>query len=73
MFGARRDGTTLHFDGATVKFVEPIDADGTGIVGVDIAVTEPAAVLAKARAANLPLKGDSIWISGTAITPVKAA
>jgi len=73
LFEARRDSATLHFDGATVKFVEPIDADGTGIVGVDIAVTDPASVLAKSRAAGLTLKGDSIWISGTAITPVKAA
>ena len=56
-----------------MKFVEPIDADGTGIVGVDIAVADPAAVLAKARAAGLMLKGNSIWISGTAITPVKVA
>ena len=67
IFGGR---TTLHFDGAVVKFVEPIDADGTGVIGVDIAVADPAAVMAKARAAKLPLKGDSIWICGTAITPV---
>jgi len=73
LFDARRDGATLHFDGAVVKFVEPIDADGTGIVGVDLAVTDPAAVLAKARTAGLLLKGDSIWISGTAVTPVMTA
>ena len=67
-----RDGAMLQLDGAEVKFVTPIDADGTGIVGVDIAVADPSAVLAAARAAGLPLKGESIWICGTALTPVKA-
>jgi hypothetical protein len=69
---ARRDGTTLRFDGAKVRFVAPIDTDGTGIVGVDIAVTDPGAVLAKARAVDLPIKGEAIWICGTALTPIKA-
>jgi hypothetical protein len=69
---AKRDGTTLQFDGAKVRFVSPVDADGTGIVGVDIAVSDPAAVLAKARAAGLPIKGAGIWICGTTLTPVKA-
>jgi hypothetical protein len=68
----RRDGNALQFDGAKVKFVEPVDADGTGIVGVDIAVSNPPAVLAKAHAADIPIRGNSVWICGVALTPVKA-
>jgi hypothetical protein len=69
---AERDGTTLKFDGSTLGFVEPVDADGTGVIGVDIAVRDPAAVLAKARAADLEVKDGAVRICGTAIRPVAA-
>ncbi|MEI9929944.1 MAG: VOC family protein [Rhizomicrobium sp.] len=44
-----RDGTALKCDGATVRFVDPVDADGSGIVGVDIAVSDPAPIIAHAE------------------------
>lgn len=69
---ARGEGAVLHFDGAKVKFVAPIDADGTGVVGVDVAVKDPVAVLARAKEHGIPIKDNSVYISGTAFTPVKA-
>jgi hypothetical protein len=68
----RCEGATLFFDGSKVKFVAPIDADGTGIVGIDIAVKDPSAVLARARDHGIAVKGDAVWISGAAFTPVGA-
>ncbi|MGZ5988511.1 MAG: VOC family protein [Rhizomicrobium sp.] len=69
---AKRDGAVLHFDGAKVKFIAPIDADGTGVVGVDVAVKDPSAVLPRAKEHSVPIKGGSVWIGGTAFTPVAA-
>ena len=67
---AKREGTVLSFDGSTLKFIAPVDADGTGIVGIDIAVKDSSAVLARARDLGLPLRGNAVWISGTAFTPI---
>ena len=67
---AKREGTVLHFDGSTVKFIAPIDEDGTGIVGIDIAVKDASAVLARAKDLGLPLRGKTVLISGTAFTPI---
>ena len=65
------NGTVLSFDGANVTFVPPVDADGTGIVGIAIAVKDPSAVLARAKDHGVPVDGNSVRISGTAFTPVK--
>jgi hypothetical protein len=69
---AKRTGNDLLFDGATVRFVEPVDTDGTGVVGVDVAVRDPAAVLARARDAGIPVKDGKPHICGVAFTAVKA-
>jgi len=69
---ARRDGTTLHFDGSTIRFVPPVDADGTGVVGVDVAVKDPAAILARAKDASVPVKDGKVMICGAAFTPVQS-
>lgn len=66
-------GHGLLFDGATVRFVEPRDADGTGIVGLDIAVTDPAAVLARAKDRGLPVKDGAVRIGGVDIAPAMRA
>lgn len=53
-----------------VDFVEPVDADGTGVVGIDVAVSDKAASLDAARALGLPVEGDAVHICGTAFTLV---
>ena len=63
----------LLFDGAVVRFVEPRDADGTGIVGLEIAVRDPAAILARASERGLPVAGGAIRIGGVDISPSPAA
>ena len=53
-----------------IRFVPPVDADGTGVVGLDIRVRDVAAVLAAARAAGLPVTDDAVTIGGVAIRAV---
>jgi hypothetical protein len=52
--------------------VGAVDQDGTGVVGMDIRVDDPAAVLAKARELGLPVDRDAVTIGGVAIWPVAA-
>lgn len=66
-------GRALLFDGAVVRFVEPRDADGTGIIGLDIAVTDPAAILARAKGRGLPIEKGAVRIGGVDIAPVVKA
>jgi hypothetical protein len=68
---AERDGASLRFEGAEVRFAEPVDADGTGIVGVRIAVLDPAAILARASALRLPVEAGAVRIGGVAFVPVE--
>lgn len=65
-----RDGMTLKFDGAAVRFVDPVDADGTGVVGIDIAVVDPAAVLARAKLSGVAVVEDTPQIGGVSFTLV---
>jgi hypothetical protein len=67
---AKRNGNVISLDRGTISFVPPVDADGTGVVGVDMAVRDPAAILAKARDAGIAIRGDAVWICGTALRPV---
>lgn len=69
---AKCDGNTVVLNCGVVNFVPPLDEDGTGVVGMDIAVRDPAAVLARARDAEIPVKDDAAWICGTALRPVPA-
>jgi hypothetical protein len=57
-------------DRGFVRFVPPIDADGTGIVGVDVAVRDPAAILTRAENQGIPVKDGAAWIGGTGFRPV---
>jgi hypothetical protein len=61
---AERAGTALQFGGAEVKFVEPVDADGTGIVEVEIAVRDPAAIMARASSLGIAVADGAIRIGG---------
>lgn len=67
---SKRDGERVFLDCGVISFVPPVDADGTGVVGVDLAVRDPAGVLARARKAGISVKGDAVWICGTALRPV---
>ena len=62
--GARGPEIALKKRGV-IRFVEPVDADGTGVVGIDIAVVDPQACLERARAAGIPVEGEAVRICGT--------
>jgi hypothetical protein len=55
-----------------VDFVEPVDVDGTGLVGVEVAVADPAACLVRARGAGLPVDGNAVRICGTSFELTRA-
>jgi hypothetical protein len=61
---APRDGDSIEFSNGKVRFVPPMDADGTGIIGVDIAVRDAEIVLKLAHDLNIPVRDDAIWIGG---------
>ena len=54
-----------------VRFVEPRDADGTGVIGIDIEVKDPAECLAAARKLGLPEKDGAVMICGTWLKPIQ--
>ncbi|MGV8996590.1 MAG: VOC family protein [Parvibaculaceae bacterium] len=53
-----------------IRFVPPIDEDGTGVIGIDVAVRNAAPVLAAARAAGLSVAGNAFQICGISISLV---
>jgi hypothetical protein len=55
-----------------IRFVAPVDDDGTGVVGLDIEVKDVAAALARADAAGLPVTDGAVQICGVAVRPVAA-
>ena len=59
-----REGDSIKFSNGDVRFVPPIDADGTGVVGVNIAVSDAEAVQKRARAHGIPVKDNALWIGG---------
>jgi len=67
---ARQQGDTVALDMGAIRFVQPIDEDGTGVVAIDIAVRDPSAVLDRAKRHAIPVKNDAVWICGTALKPV---
>ena len=67
---ARRRDDVVVLDMGGIRFVHPVDADGTGVTGIDIAVRDPAAVLGRAAKNGIPVKNDAVWICGTALRPV---
>jgi Glyoxalase-like domain len=69
---ANRVGRALEFtlDPGLIRFVGAVDQDGTGVVGMDIRVKDPAAILDHARSLGLPVDRDAVTIGGVAIWPV---
>jgi catechol 2,3-dioxygenase-like lactoylglutathione lyase family enzyme len=53
-----------------IRFVEPVDTDGTGVVGLDIRVRDVGAVIEAARKAGLPVDGGAVRIGGVAMRAV---
>jgi hypothetical protein len=53
-----------------IRFVPPVDADGTGVVGLDIRVRDASSVLDAARNAGLAVDGDAVSIGGVAMRAV---
>ncbi|HEY3799064.1 MAG TPA: hypothetical protein VGL58_11975 [Caulobacteraceae bacterium] len=70
--GAATMGDALQISLArgAIRFVPPVDDDGTGVVGLDIEVRDGHAALERARAAGLPVAGGAVQICGVVIRPV---
>ena len=66
------NGTELKFARGHIRFVPPRDDDGTGVIGLDIEVKDPAASLAAAKKIGLLERDGAVLISGTWMKPVKA-
>ncbi len=64
------DSNQVTVEAAAIRFVEPMDADATGIVGLDIAVRDPAPVLAAAKEAGISVAGRAVRIGGVWINLV---
>jgi hypothetical protein len=67
---SKRSDNAVVLDQGFVRFVPPIDADGTGVVGVDVAARDPAVILAQAEKLGVPVKDGVVWIGGTGFRPV---
>ncbi|MBO6634507.1 VOC family protein [Parvibaculum sp.] len=59
-----KGGPELRLARGTVRFVEPVDEDGTGIVCIDVAMADPEAALGRARELGLPVEGNAVGICG---------
>lgn len=58
------DGFATHVDNATLRFVPACDGRGEGLGGIDLRLDDPAAALARAGAAGLPVDGDIVLLGG---------
>lgn len=69
---ARTGGDRLEIalERGLIRFVAPVDADGTGVVGLDVEVKDAEGVLNRARAAGLPAAAGSVEICGVTMRPV---
>jgi len=65
----RGEALEIILDRGAIRFVAPVDADGTGVVGLDIEVRDADAALARARAAGLPVAAGAMQICGVAVRP----
>jgi len=55
-----------------IRFIAPADADGTGVVGLDVEVKDAKGVLERARATGLPVAAGAAQICGVTMRPVAA-
>lgn len=67
----RREGARMEIalDPGVIRFIEPVDADGSGVVGFGVVVNDVEAVMAKARAHGLA-DGNVVRLCGVAIEPL---
>jgi hypothetical protein len=63
-------GTDIRLSPGLIRFVPAIDADGTGVVAMDIRVRDVDAVLASAKAVGVPVLDGAVRIGGVAIRPM---
>jgi hypothetical protein len=70
--GASTGGDRLEIglERGAIRFVAPVDDDGTGVVGLDVEVRDGHAALDRARAAGLPVAGGAVQICGVVVRPV---
>jgi hypothetical protein len=66
------DRLQISLERGAIRFVGPVDDDGTGVVGLDIQVKDGHAALDRARAAGLPVAGGAVEICGVVVRPVTA-
>jgi hypothetical protein len=64
------DGLEIGLERGAIRFVAPVDDDGTGVVGLDIEVKDGHAALDRARQAGLPVAGGAVQIGGVVVRPV---
>lgn len=64
------DAFVLPLEPGLIRFVSPVDEDGTGVVAMEIRVVDPVAALQRAQAAGLRLVGSAVRICGVDMTPV---
>ncbi|MFI4935355.1 MAG: hypothetical protein ACHP7N_12095 [Caulobacterales bacterium] len=64
------DGLQITLERGVIRFASPLDEDGTGVVGLDIEVRDPHAVLERARAEGLPVAAGATQICGVVMRPV---
>ncbi|HWF00203.1 MAG TPA: VOC family protein [Caulobacteraceae bacterium] len=63
-------GLSIPLDRGVIRFVSPIDEDGTGVVGVDLRCHDPSGAITRAAAARYPLLDGAVLIGGVAFRPV---
>jgi Glyoxalase-like domain len=68
---AEGSALTITLDRGEIRFVDPVDEDGTGVVGLDVRVANPGGVIDRAAVAGLPLRDGGVVICGTALRPVE--
>ena len=66
----RGEALEIALDRGSIRFVAPVDEDGTGVVGLDIEVKDADAALGRARAAGLLVAAGAVQICGVAVRPV---
>ena len=66
------DGPEVRMARGTIRFTGPVDEDGTGVVGLDIAMRDRAKALENAHRLGLPVDGDTVRICGVVFTLLDA-
>ena len=64
------DALEIALDRGKIRFVAPVDDDGTGVVGLDVEVRDGHAALERAAAAGLPVAAGAVEICGVVVRPV---